>query len=103
MVGGQSDSRGRAASSAASIRRRRASKSAARSLLSDSPVAPGEGRLLGAAAGVEDEVAARVLQEQLDLAFRLLQLGVAQARETDALFVEHERLLEGQLALLQLL
>src|SRR6185369_1777535 len=103
MVGGQSDSAGKAASSAASIRRRRASSPAARSLLSDSPVAAGERRLLGAAARVEDEVAPRVLEEQLDRALRLLQLGVAQAGETDALLVEDERLLEGQLALLQLL
>src|SRR6266850_3128491 len=103
MVGGQSGSAGRAASSAASIRRRRASSPAARSGFSDSPVAAGERRLLGAAAGVEDEVPARVLQQQLDLALRLLQLGVAQAREPHALLVEDERLLEGQLALLQLL
>src|SRR5690348_3571537 len=100
MVGGQSDSTGRAASRAASIRRRRASSlcSAARSLVSDSPVAAREGRLLGTAAGVEDEVPALVLEEQLDLALRLLELGVAEAREPHALFVEDERLLERQLA-----
>src|SRR6185295_13552061 len=103
MVDGQSDSAGRAASSAASTRRRRASSPAARSPLSDSPVAAREGRLPGSAARVEDEIPARVLEEQLDLALRLLQLGVAEAREPHALFVEDERLLEGQLALLELL
>src|SRR5713226_9281887 len=103
MVGGQSDSAGRAASSAASIRRRRASSSAARSPFSASPLAAGERRLLGTAVGVHDEIAARVLEEQLDLALRLLQLGVAQAREPHALLVEEERLLERKVALLELL
>src|SRR5258706_5677145 len=105
MVGGQWDSAGRAASSAASIRRRRASSpcSAARSALSASPVAAGERRLLGTAIGIHDEIAARVLEKQLDLALRLLQLGVAQAREPHALLVEDERLLERKVALLELL
>src|SRR5258708_12645496 len=114
MVGGQRDSGGRAAPSAASIRGRRASShwrppasvggcSAARSPLSASPVAAGERRLLGTAIGIHDEIAARVLEEPLDLALRLLQLGVAQAREPHSLLVEEERLLERKVALLELL
>src|SRR5207249_515845 len=62
-----------------------------------------EGRLLGPALAVEDEIASRVLHEQLDLAFCLLQLGMAEPREADPLLVEGERLLEGQLALLEAL
>src|ERR1700687_2132007 len=101
MVGGQSDSRGRAASRAASTRRRRSSSSAAsapgirpRPSPGPSPVAAAERRLLRLAARVEDEVAARVLEQQLDLALRLLELGVAQPREAHPLLVEDERLLE---------
>src|SRR5438045_4041401 len=102
MVGGQADSAGRAASRAASTSRRRDSISGARSL-SASPVAAGERCLLRTAGGVERDLSAAVLEEQLDLALRFLELGVAQPRETDPLLVEDERLLEGQVALLELL
>src|SRR6478735_6667436 len=103
MVAGHADAGGSAASRASSTARRRASSSAARSSLSASPVAAGERRLLRPPGGVERDLAAGVLQEELDLALRLLQLAVAQAGETDPLFVEHERLLQGQVALLELL
>src|SRR6185436_7371248 len=62
-----------------------------------------EGRLLGTALLVEDELAPRVLHQELDLSFGLLELGVAQAREPDPFLVELQRLLEGQLAALQAL
>src|SRR5437762_1435083 len=103
MVDGQADSAGRAASRAASTRRRRASISAARSRLSASPVAAGERRLLRLPGGVGGDLAAAVLEQELDLAFRLLELGVAESGQADALLVEDERLLEGQVALLELL
>src|SRR5438477_4462615 len=103
MVAGHADSGGRAASRAASTSLRRASSSAARSSLSASPVAARERRLLRAAGGVRRDLPAAVLEEELDLALGLLELGVAQAGEADAFLVEDERLLEGQVTLLELL
>src|SRR5204862_1749555 len=104
------DSAGRAASRAASTRRRRSSipVEASRAIRGAPPptgslLPASEGRLARPALGVEHEVAARVLEQQLDLALRLLQLGVAQAAQPHALLVEDERLLQRQLALPELL
>src|SRR6185436_13177468 len=60
-----------------------------------------EGRLARAALGVGGQVAAGVLDEELDLPLRLFQLGVAQAGEAHAFLVQGQRFLESQLALLQ--
>ena len=48
-------------------------------------------------------LATRVLEQHLDLALGLLELAVAQPRQPDALLVELQRLLERQLAALELL
>src|SRR5262245_29066561 len=104
MVAGHALSGGRAASRAFSTRPRSRSPSAA----------PGSGRgvvIVGTRQrlrprlplGVEHDVPARVLDQHLDPALRLLELAVAEAREADALLVELQRLFEGEVALLQLL
>src|SRR5688572_8766458 len=104
MVGGQAVSGGSARSSAASTTRRCApihssrsgavTASAGRGLVTRRLVA--ERPRARAAVLVEDEIAARVLEQQLDFPLRFLQLGVAQPRELHALLVEHERFLERQ-------
>src|SRR5258706_5785726 len=104
MVPGQAVSLGSARSRAASTSAR--IRSRARSRSGSAPVivlGAGQGLRLRAAVLVEEGLAARVLHEHLDLALRLLELAVAEAGEPDALLVELERLLEGQLALLELL
>src|SRR5258706_16474767 len=104
MVPGQAVSLGSARSRAASTSAR--IRSRARSRSGSAPVivlGAGQGLRLRAAVLVEEGLAARVLHEHLDLALRLLELAVAEAGEPDALLVELERLLEGQLAPLQLL
>src|SRR5262245_64533428 len=108
MVAGQASSGGNARSSAASIRARRSSSAPARPCarapaLRLAAILGGEGLGAGLAPGVQRRLTARVLHQELDLAFRLLELGVAEAGEPDALFVELQRLLERQLPLLEAL
>src|SRR5262249_35311225 len=103
MVAGQAVSGGSAPSSAASTRRRRASRRASVPAVSASPVPAGERRLLRAAGGVGGDLAPRVLEEQLDLALRLLELGGAEPRQPDPLLVEDQGLLQRQVPLLELL
>src|SRR6266704_2606189 len=103
MVAGQVVSEGSARSRAASTPARSPSSVASRSgVRSGRIVGPGQRLRLGPAILVEDRLPARVLHEHLDLALGLLELAVAEAREPDPLFVELQRLLEGQLALLEL-
>src|SRR5688572_13849156 len=110
MVAGHAVSGGRARSSAASRMGRFTPIQVARGDVGAGSARGGlvtrrllEGRGLRAALLVEDEVAAGILQQQLDLALRLLELGVAEAGQLDAFFVEDERLLERQLAFFQAL
>src|SRR6266705_5773701 len=104
MVAGHFASEGRARSRAASTSARSPASVASRSGAgSGLIVGPGQRLRLGPAFPVEDGLPARVLHEHLDLALGLLELAVAEAGEPDALFVELQRLLQGQLALLELL
>src|SRR3989442_9007001 len=102
MVAGQVVSEGSARSRAASTSARSRSSVVSRSgVRSGLIVGPGQRLCLRPAFLVEDRLPAGVLHEHLDLALRLLELAVAEAGEPDALFVELQRLLQGQLALLQ--
>src|SRR3989442_1214940 len=104
MVAGHFVSEGSARSRAASTSARSPSRVASRSgVLSGLIVGPGQRLRLRPAILVEDRLPARVLHEHLDLALGLLELAVAEAGGPDALFRELQGLLQGQLALLQLL
>src|SRR5262245_8222289 len=107
MVAGHAVSGGSAASSAfsRSARSRSCSAAVAAAASGRDVVIFRAGNRLRArpALGVEHHVSPGVLDQHLDLALGLLQLAVAEAREPDALLVELQRLLEGELALLELL
>src|SRR6266704_3860052 len=104
MVAGQVVSEGSARSRAASTSARSPSSVASRyGVRSGLIVGPGQRLRLRPAFLVEDRLPARVLHQHLDLALGLLQLAVAEAGEADALLVELQRLLQGQLALFELL
>src|SRR5262245_52042317 len=108
MVAGQASAEGSAWSRAASTSARRPPRTASPAAdgASDGPVILFRARqrtrpwlpLL-----VQQGFAARVLHQHLDLALGLLQLAMAEPGQPDALLVELQRLLEGQVALLQLL
>src|SRR5438128_1933325 len=104
MVAGHFVSEGSARSRAASTSARSPSSVASRSgVRSGLIVGPGHRLRLRPAFLVEDRLPAGVLHEHLDLALGLLELAVAQAGEPDAVLVELQGFLEGQLALLELL
>src|SRR5687768_16455970 len=98
MVAGHSVSPGSARSSASSTTARRAAIQPASAA---AEAGSARGLVTRRLEGRGHEIAAGVLQQQLDLALRLLELGVAHPRQPHALLVQGQRLLERELALLQ--